>query len=346
MKKQSKTKGKTLVQERKTDTVQEKHVRSDKHVRSGVFFLKDGQSILPVICDESTLTSKAGVQEGKDRGMAPMAHKVVQHAVYTTGFDCNANMAFKTRTTVRDILMWLQLFTVAYSANASSLRHGANVTIRGFWLFEHANRLFSRQPFELNELVLPKAKIGVTESMSWDDYTSPTTKEVEKAVAEFSGIKVYNLKENLLDKSKSILDVLGVKESELDHFFDKRYSGCLSIEVVRANINGDPDRSGAPREDTNGFGFFTNVSLFRKVRDILENKKGLAWQTVQGMFHADEAKYDILEQRDRNRPELLKLAQDNVDAFLDRFVDARVLGNTFLDSTKEPEEVPEEKEKE
>ena len=64
-------------------------------VRAGVAHFGVGVSIAPVIIEFSTWTSKAGVEAGKDRGMAPMAFRVVKHGVYTVPFFVNPNMPTK-----------------------------------------------------------------------------------------------------------------------------------------------------------------------------------------------------------------------------------------------------------
>ena len=51
-------------------------------IRTGVAQFGVGLSVAPVRIQRSTNTSKAGVQEGKDRGMAPLGFRVVEHAVY------------------------------------------------------------------------------------------------------------------------------------------------------------------------------------------------------------------------------------------------------------------------
>lgn len=140
-----------------------------------------------------------------------------------------------------------------------------------------------------------------------------------------------------------------------------RGTGLLIIEVRQSNPNGDPDVEGEPRTiDTDGRGLISPVSFKRKLRDLVADKDGAAWKTAKEALKLDnkedqrtvvsnptrglgdlgdppqsktgEAKYNILESRFRKREIIEKM---DVFTFAAEFWDARVFGNTFLESIKD-----------
>lgn len=109
-----------------------------------------------------------------------------------------------------------------------------------------------------------------------------------------------------------------------------RATGLLIIEVKNSNPNGDPDRESDPRTRTHDKrGIITGVSFKRKLRDLVDQKEGEVWQTVGKKWKADE--FDILEARRHKRADIQKLLDHDFDKFKERFWDARVFGNTFLE---------------
>jgi CRISPR/Cas system type I-B associated protein Csh2 (Cas7 group RAMP superfamily) len=320
----------------------------DSHVRSGILSLPDMYTLAPVEIVYATQTSKSGVQDGIDRGMAPQGHKVVKHGVYIMEFGVNSNLAYRTGATRRDVLAALQLFPLAYSSNPSCQRNNVNVTIRGLWLFDHGTGLFSgAQPGELFPLVIPKIKPAILASgknpTCWGDYDSPSTQTAQKELSSqfpHAKIKLYNLKEELMDKCLPITSVLpGVNDPSMPF-----YSGCMVIEVKSANLNGDPDDQGAPRRHMDGTGYALGVSFARKLRDMVseKDKKGSAWEgtrKILGITDAeDQNNFQILESRGRDRTEIGALIKTGVDNFLNRYWDARLWGNTFLVKSKKKEQ--------
>jgi Cas7 group CRISPR-associated protein Csh2 len=125
-----------------------------------------------------------------------------------------------------------------------------------------------------------------------------------------------------------------------------RATGLLVIEVKDSNPNGDPDRESDPRTRSHDQrGIITGVSFKRKLRDLVAEKEGQVWQTLLrdlNLNAGDETLYEILESRGRDRGEIKKMDRD---AFQRHFWDARVFGNTFLESLKGDKSVkPEEME--
>ncbi len=137
-----------------------------------------------------------------------------------------------------------------------------------------------------------------------------------------------------------------------------RGTGLLVIEVRHSNPNGDPDSESEPRTiDTDGRGLISPVSFKRKLRDIVAAKDGFAWTSAKDALKLEKdgdkrtirhnvrkglgketepnefkAKYNILETRFRKREEIEKM---NAVTFATEFWDARLFGNTFLESLKE-----------
>lgn len=115
-------------------------------------------------------------------------------------------------------------------------------------------------------------------------------------------------------------------------------TGLLIIEAVMSNINGDPDRESDPRtvDSLNGeFGLVSDVSIKRKVRDIVLAKDGPLWLQISknaGVDDSDTEGFDILERPDRDRAEIAGMKPD---AFKKKFWDARVFGSNFLEAGKD-----------
>lgn len=113
-----------------------------------------------------------------------------------------------------------------------------------------------------------------------------------------------------------------------------RGTGLLVIEARHSNPNGDPDQESEPRTiDVDGRGLISPVSFKRKLRDLMADKQGPVWQAAAAAIKlTDGQSYDILETRGRDRGEISKM---DAQTFTGTFWDARVFGNTFLESMKE-----------
>lgn len=138
-------------------------------IKTGVVQFGVGTSISPVNIVRHTNTNKAGVQEGKNAGMAPLAFRIVEHGVYCMPFFVNPNFAGKTGCTSEDIDLLKLLIPKAYDLNRSAIR--SNVRIRHAWYIEHTNALGSCPDYTLLEALTPK-RIGNSSdpSTSWADY--------------------------------------------------------------------------------------------------------------------------------------------------------------------------------
>ncbi|KJR44587.1 CRISPR-associated protein, Csd2/Csh2 family [Desulfosporosinus sp. I2] len=142
-------------------------------IKTGVVQFGVGASISPVNIIRHTNTNKAGVQEGKNAGMAPLAFRIVEHGVYCMPFFVNPNFAGKTGCTDKDIDLLKLLIPKAYDLNRSAIR--TDVRIRHAWYIEHLNALGSCPDFMLFEALTPKRFGDATvASTTWADYEDKT----------------------------------------------------------------------------------------------------------------------------------------------------------------------------
>ena len=142
-------------------------------IKTGVVQIGLGVSVAPIDIERHTNTNKAGVEEGKTAGMAPMAYRFVQHGVYCMPFFVNPSMAHKSGCTTQDIELMKKLIPHAYAHTRSHAR--PFVEIRHAWYCEHSNPLGSCSDFTLIDALKPK-KLGDASkpSTSWADYDAPT----------------------------------------------------------------------------------------------------------------------------------------------------------------------------
>ena len=91
-------------------------------IKTGVAQFGLGLSVAPIEISRHTNTNKAGVQEGKDRGMAPMGYRFVPHGVYCMPFFVNPSMAHKSGCTQQDIDLLFKVIPHAYAHTRSHAR--------------------------------------------------------------------------------------------------------------------------------------------------------------------------------------------------------------------------------
>lgn len=142
-------------------------------IKTGVVQFGMGVSIAPVDIIRQTNTNKAGVQEGKNAGMAPLAYRIVEHGVYCMPFFVNPNYAHKSGCTADDIELLKLLLPYAYEMNRSAIR--PDVRLRHAWYIEHKNILGSCPEYLLFEALTPE-KLGNKNdsSTAWSDYQDKT----------------------------------------------------------------------------------------------------------------------------------------------------------------------------
>ena len=144
------------------------------YIKTGVAQITMGLSVSPVLIQRHTNTNKAGVQEGKNQGMAPLAYRVVEHGVYCMPFYINPSNAHKSGCTAKDVELLKALIPYAYDHTRSAIR--PDVRIRHAWYMEHANALGSCADWKLIEALTPKRKGNdpMEPSTKWDDYDVPS----------------------------------------------------------------------------------------------------------------------------------------------------------------------------
>lgn len=158
-----------------------------------------GVSVAPIEVVRMTQTNKAGVQEGKDRGMAPLGFRAVVHGVYTMPFFVNPMMARRNGCTATDIELMKFLIPHAYSQTASAIR--PEVFVLHAWCAEHKSPLGSCPDPWILDALTPKMKSDTDKpqdlgsrkpSRSLGDYTIPPSlpHEIAQRLASFSDLCV------------------------------------------------------------------------------------------------------------------------------------------------------------
>jgi len=139
-------------------------------ISTGVVQFGPGISIAPVSIIRSTWTNKSGVEVDKDRGLAPLAWRVVDHAIYTMPFFVNPCMAMKTGCGWSDVQLMQYLIPHAYPLNPSVAR--TFVEVRHAWYAEHKSPLGSCPDSLIIDGLTPKKTQGKSDepSTSVDDY--------------------------------------------------------------------------------------------------------------------------------------------------------------------------------
>lgn len=146
--------------------------------RTGVVQFGLGVSVAPIEIERMTTTSMAGVEADLDRGMAPMAYRIVPHGVYAMPFFVNPTSAGKSKCTAEDVELLLKVIPFAYPHTASYLR--PFVGIRHAWCIEHKSALGSCSDFELVDGLTPMKKSDPDKpSTSWADYDVPSALPVD-----------------------------------------------------------------------------------------------------------------------------------------------------------------------
>lgn len=142
-------------------------------IKTGVVQFGMGVSLAPVEILRQTNTNKAGVQEGKSAGMAPLAYRIVEHGVYCMPFFVNPNYAKKSGCTADDIELLKLLIPHAYELSRSAIR--PDVRLRHAWYIEHKSLLGSCPDYKIFEALTPVKKGNKNDaSVSWDDYEDKT----------------------------------------------------------------------------------------------------------------------------------------------------------------------------
>jgi CRISPR-associated protein Csd2 len=143
------------------------------YIKTGVAQFVMGISVAPILIQRHTNTNKAGVEEGKTQGMAPLAYRVVEHGVYCMPFYINPSNAHKSGCSQKDVDLLKALILYAYDHTRSAIR--PDVRIRHAWYMEHQNALGSCADWKLMDALTPQRKghDPMLPSSNWSDYDVP-----------------------------------------------------------------------------------------------------------------------------------------------------------------------------
>jgi len=147
-------------------------------IRAGVAHFGVGVSVAPTDIEFSTWTSKSGVEAGKDRGMAPMAFRVVKHGLYAVPFFVNPNVAHKTGCTKQDVDLMLHLLKHTYASTRSVVR--SMVEVVHAHTLTHKSRAGSVSDFAFLDALTPKKTSNPDKSSeTLTDYVIPTWEKIK-----------------------------------------------------------------------------------------------------------------------------------------------------------------------
>lgn len=151
-------------------------------IATGVVQFGPGISVAPIEIQRSTTTNPP-VEPGKDRGMAPLGWRVVQHGVYTMPFYVNPTFARNTGCSEKDIALLKFLIPYAYQHTASAIR--TSVNLLHAWYAEHKSPLGSCPDYKIIDALTPKKKAKPEEpSKGIDEYEVPNKMNIDQGVKD------------------------------------------------------------------------------------------------------------------------------------------------------------------
>lgn len=156
-------------------------------INTGTTQIGVGMSIAPIEVVRMTNTNKSGVETGKDRGMAPLAFRVVQHGIYYMPIFVNPSIAKKTGATAEDLELLKFMLPYVYQHTASAIR--PQISVLHAWFAEHKNTLGSCPEHLFINALTPKLKAGVTQSTSSNDYDIPEKKDLGDLRDRFKDVR-------------------------------------------------------------------------------------------------------------------------------------------------------------
>lgn len=166
--------GNTFLESKDSGDADAGKARNKGYIKTGIVQFGMGLSVCPVVIRRHTNTNKAGVQEGKNQGMAPLAYRVVEHGVYVMPFFINPSLAGKSGCKPCDVELLKRLIPYAYEHTRSAIR--PDVRIRHAWWMEHQDALGSCPDYLLLDALTPRRKGDdpLAPSASWEDYDVPS----------------------------------------------------------------------------------------------------------------------------------------------------------------------------
>jgi len=158
-----------------------------KYIRTGVAQFGMAFSVAPVRIQRDTLTKKASAQESKDRGMAPLACRIVEDGVYCMPFFINPTASLKSGCTAKDIALLLGMIKHAYPETRSVARSHGVIEVLHAWYAEHEEELCSFSEFEFIEMLTPRRTGGNLEAPSVSSIPLKDQYEIPKDLGKFRG---------------------------------------------------------------------------------------------------------------------------------------------------------------
>ena len=156
-------------------------------IRTGVVQFGLGVSVAPIDIMRHTFTNKSGVQEGKDRGMAPLTYRVVPHGLYTVPFFVNPSAAHKSGCQQGDVDLMLRVLPYIYTHTSSLVR--TSVILHHIHTFTHKSELGTVSDFNFIDAMTPSKKENPNEpSTQLADYDIPTWEAIK---SPFEGKGTY-----------------------------------------------------------------------------------------------------------------------------------------------------------
>lgn len=156
-------------------------------INTGTTQIGVGLSIAPIEVVRMTNTNKSGVETDKDRGMAPLAFRVVQHGIYYIPVFVNPSIAKKTGATAEDLELLKFMMPYVYQHTASAIR--PQISVLHAWFAEHANTLGSCPEHLFINALTPKVKTGVARPTSANDYNIPERDDLGDLLDRFKDVR-------------------------------------------------------------------------------------------------------------------------------------------------------------
>lgn len=156
-------------------------------INTGATQIGVGLSIEPIDVVRMTNTNKSGVESGKDRGMAPLAFRVVQHGIYCIPIFVNPSIAKKTGATTEDLNLLKFMLPYVYQHTASAIR--PQISVLHAWFAEHKNTLGSCPEHLFVNALMPKLKAGITQPTSANDYDIPEQNGLGDLLGRFKDVR-------------------------------------------------------------------------------------------------------------------------------------------------------------
>lgn len=156
-------------------------------INTGAVQIGVGLSVAPIDVVRMTNTNKSGVEEGKDRGMAPLAFRVVTHGIYYIPIYVNPSIALKTGATAEDLELFKFMMSYVYQHTASAIR--PQISVLHAWFAEHKNTLGSCPEHLFINALTPTLKAGVSRPVSANDYDIPEKDNLGELLDRFKDVQ-------------------------------------------------------------------------------------------------------------------------------------------------------------